>query len=242
MGDRQTIRQLQRELADLRRRLGRLEDRPPLVRPSQYTRLAKTVKDPVDDLYPDADTGANTFWIVFLDGSYTIDTDADLTPSWTPRQAVDDAGTTAHCIPGHWVKEGTIVVVTFHPGVGSVGQWWFSDALPGGEIVPIELKTDLAKFGGATVWHLDDDGLRTTTEETALDILGYYEGVGSDESGSPDGDKGACWRAADGRLKFLVLSCDPPGVNTVETPPAPPPLPDPEPDPEPDPPPMPPPI
>ena len=102
-----------------------------------------------------------------------------------------------------------------------------------GDIIPIELKTDLALFGGATVWHLDDDGLRTTTEETALDIGGFFEGVGSAETGAGSGDKGTCWRAGDGRLKFLTLSCDPPGVNTVETPPPTPPMPDPDPEPDP---------
>ncbi len=109
------------------------------------------------------------------------------------------------------------------------------------KIIPIELKTDLVKYGSATVWHLDDDGLRTTTEELARDILGYYEGDGSSESGAGVGDRGTCWRAADGQLKFHVLSCDPPGDDEAETPPESPPLPEPEPEPEPEPPPLPPP-
>ena len=78
--------------------------------------------------------------------------------------------------------------------------------------IPIELKTDLAKFGTATIYHLTDAGVRTATEETARDIVGYYEGVGSAGSGVDDeGDKGWCERLSDGELKFVALSCDPPG-------------------------------
>lgn len=234
MSDRDKIRRLEEELADLRRRMNRLDDRPSLVQPSRYTRLAKTVKDPVYDDYPDAGS-SDTFWVVFLDGTYTADSDTEQTPVYTDRQPVDDAQVTAHNLLGGWVREGTVVHIVFHPGVGQPGQWWFFSRV----MIPIELKDDLALFGSATVYHLDDAGLRTTTEEEATDILGFYEGVGADDSGSGDdaGDKGWCERLTDGKLKFVALSCEPPGPNTAAEadPPEPPSVPDPEPEPEPDP-------
>ena len=106
-------------------------------------------------------------------------------------------------------------------------------------VIPVELKTDLAAFGGSTVHILDSDGLRTGDERTARDILGFYEGVGSAGTGVDDeGDKGWCVEMPDGKLKFIALSCDPPGTETetVEPPPpSPGPGPEPDPIPEPDP-------
>jgi len=82
------------------------------------------------------------------------------------------------------------------------GKWLAIDA-GGDKLYPIELKTTLALFGTATVILLDDAGAQTAEEETAKDILGFYEGVA--------GDKGWCERLRDGQLKFVALSCEPPG-------------------------------
>lgn len=83
-------------------------------------------------------------------------------------------------------------------------------------LIPIELKTDLAPGGSATVYILKIDGTRTTHEETATDTQGFYEGIGSMEGGivgtmEGDGDKGRCELLWDGTLKFETLSCEPPG-------------------------------
>lgn len=90
--------------------------------PGQRVRLARTVGDPCTGVYPEANSGANTFWIVILSGEYDPDTAGDLDVSWTDQQSISDPKHTAHNIesPG-WVPEGTEIIVVHHSG-----QWWFA--------------------------------------------------------------------------------------------------------------------
>jgi hypothetical protein len=96
------------------------------------------------------------------------DSDADLTPSYTARQAVDDAKTTALNISDRWVPEGTIIEVHFQPGVGQAGQWWFGAVDAALNWHWAKLDEDLATGGSETASIWDGVPLADTTDNVTV--------------------------------------------------------------------------
>jgi len=112
--------EVEQEISALRRRTDQLLDRPAQPAARHQLRLAITVRSPYDDSYPAESDEPNTYWIVFLDGSFPEDTPGKLAPTYKLRQAIDAARTTAHNIRDAYVPRGTPIRVSIHNA-----QWWF---------------------------------------------------------------------------------------------------------------------
>jgi len=120
------IREVAGEVADLKRQVEQLAGRSARITPARQTRLAITVADPDSSQYPKAP--ANTFHIVFVDGSY-IETQGWQDHTLANRQSTDNPIAVAHGLGLNcYADEGSLVDVFWHNG-----QWWFiTQCLPTG--------------------------------------------------------------------------------------------------------------
>jgi len=105
------------------------------VRPQH--RLAITVADPDTGLYPNREDNPNTYWIVFVDGSYTPQPGSQ-DHVIQLRQLENKPRAVAHnVVEGYdgYVPQGTLLEVSWHNR-----QWWFQF---GGEAGYFQLLTDI---------------------------------------------------------------------------------------------------
>lgn len=110
-------------LAELERRLDQLPARPGRSGSRRQVRLAITVAPPGGGSYPARDECPNTYWIVFVDGSYPAAAQGRLTHSLLARQTLTLPKATAHNIlDGReaYVPEHQLLLVVEHDE-----QWWF---------------------------------------------------------------------------------------------------------------------
>jgi len=110
-------------------RVDQLFERQPEPAGARQTRLAITVRDPNDNLYPEIEVCPNTYWIVFVDGSFSPLDDGLRTHALLPLHKLDEARTLAKNI---WDGEEaycplyTLIQVSCHlRGYQNRPQWWF---------------------------------------------------------------------------------------------------------------------
>jgi hypothetical protein len=125
--------------------------------PSQV-RLAMTVPPPdsIGGSYPSHDDSPNTYWIVFVDGTFPKHAAGDQGHDLLFRQSQYKAIATAHSLRSDgesWVECWTLLFVTFHNG-----QWWFDSVDSSVSLLPIELKTGIAPGGTADAYKLKWNG------------------------------------------------------------------------------------
>jgi hypothetical protein len=123
----------------------RADERAELAGRRRNPRLAKTVRyeTSASDEYPKPGTLVDTYWIKFLDGTYT-QAEGNQTETWTSRQKeTSDPIFMAHLIEGKtydYLEEGRVVEVFWDRG-----RWWIWRQQP---LALFELDTELA-FGDA---------------------------------------------------------------------------------------------
>lgn len=138
---REWMREVFGKIAELRRLVESLIGRVALYRNPRQTRLAVTVADPYSGDYPCAP--ANTFWVIFVDGSYP-DT-AQGVKDWTikARQEETEPLTLAMGIGlDSYVPKYTLLLVHF-----CNKQWWFQKPSQG--LVRFRLEQDHPGYRGA---------------------------------------------------------------------------------------------
>jgi len=110
------LRRLDAEVERLAARLDQAADREARLGTPRNPRLAKTCKDYT---YPAAAGTPNTYYVKFLDSTFT-ETEGDQTPTHTERQSTYAA--LAHAVdekPYAYLPEGSIVLVAWDNG-----RWW----------------------------------------------------------------------------------------------------------------------
>lgn len=120
------VEQLERDLRRLQASIDRgAADRESITSMPRNPRLAKTSKQTSGGTYPDLSDSPNTYWIRFLDSTFT-ETEGDQTPTHTARQA--DGAALAHVIDGgrDFLAEDTVVIVTFDNK-----RWWIIHVVTG---------------------------------------------------------------------------------------------------------------
>lgn len=122
---RARLQELERRLDQIPARVGRSGSR-------RQERLAITVRPPGGGGYPSREECPNTYWIVFVDGSFPPASQGRLTHTLLARQTLTLPRTTAHnIVDGRdaYVPENQLLLVVEHDE-----QWWFyfHEALPCG--------------------------------------------------------------------------------------------------------------
>src|SRR3972149_5048113 len=194
---------------------------------SGIIRLAKTVRDPVDNSYPEAGDNPNTYWIVFLTGKFERNPD-EIEPQegrYGPA-AIPYSGDAEHREPtfiarqnpaaalcmaqnlltgaGTFCAEGTILLVTF-----SNGYWWFSycDGRP--QICRFELGEDKPpELHQVTAYPLEYDPETETETPNLKEFLDVQDPDGKFRAiGYSSGIQGSRGEAAlvDGRLVIVSM-------------------------------------
>ncbi len=122
----QRVQDLEQALRTLQASIDRgAADRESITSIPRNPRLAKTSKQTSGGSYPTLADAPNTYWIKFLDSTFTL-AEGNQTPTHTARQA--DGSTLAHVIEGtrDYIAEDTVVIVTFDNG-----RWWISHVVVG---------------------------------------------------------------------------------------------------------------
>jgi len=88
-------------------------------------RLAITVPNPDTSVYPSPGDQANTYWIRFVDASFTK-TQGNQTPTTRDRQTAGEEFAIAHNLQEGHVPEETPVLVTNELTESGTRQWWFN--------------------------------------------------------------------------------------------------------------------
>ncbi len=136
----------------------------------KQVRLAKTVVDPDTSTYPSYGSAPNAYWIVFLDGEYTAETQGSLTPTYHDRQT-EGATTALNVLPDNFCPVGTIVAVWFFNG-----KWWFK--YHGEKPVVIRGLTYTAVAEDDEVYNIDGVVVVQGEGFTAADCPGYVSAGG----------------------------------------------------------------
>jgi len=113
---RQRIADLEKEVAELTERADRTPERLPIVTERRNPRLAITAYDPVGGTYPKRSLDPNTYWIIFVDATYTGAHGLQAITA-TARQTL--AKTVACNIGDEYLTRGTLVEVFWDNG-----KWW----------------------------------------------------------------------------------------------------------------------
>lgn len=111
-------------------------ERPASLGGPRNPRWAVTCKKDTGSSYPAEEDQPNTYWIKFLDSTYS-ETEGDQTPSDTERQT--EGATLAHYRdrePYQYIPEGTVVLVLFDHG-----RWWILGPAPSGKAECITFTT-----------------------------------------------------------------------------------------------------
>lgn len=141
------VRDLEREIRELHARIDRgAADREAVTKLPRNPRLAKTCKQTSGGSYPDIATTPNTYWVQFLDSTFT-ETEGDQTPTDTARQA--DGAKLAHKRngdDGDFIEEGTVVAVMFDNG-----RFWIMQREEGFDRCTATLKGAISGTGEKTV-------------------------------------------------------------------------------------------
>lgn len=125
------------------------DERSPQLGRRRNPRLAKTVRFPTSGggEYPLPETLVDTYWIKFVDGTYT-QAEGDQEETWTLRQnEASDPLFIAHMIEGKtydYLEEGRVVEVFWDRG-----RWWIWRQNP---LALFELYTELAFDTSAYLW------------------------------------------------------------------------------------------
>lgn len=147
--------QLQREVDRLTALADQAPEREAQIGHGRNPRLAKTCKDTA---YPARSTGVNTYYIKFLDSTFT-ETEGDQTPTHTERQAAFAA--LAHLpdeSPYRYLPEGSIVIVLWDNE-----RWWIIDTFTQ-QATWIEFAVN------------DGSGFATTDSSVTVDGVTYHNG------------------------------------------------------------------
>ena len=107
-------------IARIFRRIDQIGARMARPRRRDQMRLAITVRDPENDSYPTEGEDPDTYFIVFIDGSFPTGVDGLQPHTLRYRQELDEAKTTAHSIGDEYVPLYSLIRVSIHNG-----QWWF---------------------------------------------------------------------------------------------------------------------
>lgn len=185
------------KLADIERRFrdfARLADRA-AEREARLTwwrnpRLAVTCKQTSAATYPDIKDAPNTYWIKFLDSTFTR-TEGQQTRTDTARQT--DGKTKAHLPDGQlcdYLPEGTFCYVLYDNRRWWIIRYYTPDRL-------FELKYDHTPGATTTVYRLAWDGAALSVdadcEFDASDSLGVYRGRAKDKFASPHNQGSRGW-------------------------------------------------
>jgi hypothetical protein len=156
MPSEQWMRDVQAELAALRRHVEQLQDRAPVACESSQIRLAQTVEKS-GTTYPIDGSGADTFWFVFVDATFT-EAQGNQTPTYKTNQPTTAPMYLAHCIEGAWYPESSRVWVAWQNG-----RWWI-----------------IGKVGYQARWITfvvnDATGFSTTDASVTVDGVAYFDG------------------------------------------------------------------
>lgn len=163
---------LEREVQDLRRSLDRMTVRNPSTAPVKNSRLARTVNGGTS--YP---SSGNTFYIEFLDGSYTK-SPGNQTPTLAARQSVNFAvcQNLASTLP----SEGTKLHVFEWRG------YWWTYWAEGDTTPPATFDFPAQIFSGCRYWEAKPTGDNVATEVTGSDAGKFIQGAAYGSHGSLD--------------------------------------------------------
>lgn len=163
-------------------------DREPLLGQRRNPRIAVTCKFDTGTAYPLAKDIPNTYWIKFLDSTFTEAQGNEARTDHKRFADATDAPTVAQVIDGEngtYLALGTVVSV-FRDN----GRWWI-ERFDG--IRRFELKQALTATVGAnaTAYYLDDDGAQNgSVQFEVYDELGIWRGR-AEGTYSPPHDKGS---------------------------------------------------
>lgn len=126
---RTEVAQLKRQVAAIEQHLSQLVVREAQVGERRNPRLAITVPDPYTTLYPEIATEPDTYWINFLDASFTR-VQGKQGNTQRKRQKDGEEFTLAQNTMGGtrdaYVPEGSLVEVTAEVTPTGLKQWWFT--------------------------------------------------------------------------------------------------------------------
>lgn len=145
---------VQAELASLRRQVEQLQDRMPVACESSQVRLAKTVEKS-GTTYPSDGSGADTFWFVFVDGTFT-EAQGNQTATLTGCQPDASPLYLAHCKDGNYYPEGSYIWVFWLNG-----RWWI--------VGPTRHQARWIRF-------VANGAYATTDASATVDGVTYYDG------------------------------------------------------------------
>lgn len=166
-------------------------------------RLAKTVQ--ASSSYP---TSGNTFWIRFLDASFSPSSAGSTTLTTYERTAEGDSDDAADClareINGLYLPEGTLVFALWQRPASGTGEWWLHAINPLKRLCRFTLNAALATSDAskaATITNQYGPGKdHASTAITVYNLLSgtvastyTFEGA-SGEAGLAEYDSGTSWR------------------------------------------------
>lgn len=202
----QRVRDLEQELRRLQASVDRgAADRESITSLPRNPRLAKTSKETSGGSYPDISTTPNTYWIQFLDSTFT-ETEGNQTPTHTSRQTAGDGVVLAHKLSGDdgdFLEEGTIVPVMFDNG-----RFWILQREEGFDRCTADLKGAISGTGEKTVDNvvvirgvspLSDPS--STTEELSV----WNDDI--EFSGDDDGECRIEYNHTENRWEFYTVKC-----------------------------------
>jgi len=199
------------QVRDLAARIGALEqgrdrsaERPAILGRARNPRLAITCKKDTGTDYPDISDEPNTYYVKFLDSTYT-ETEGKQTATHTERQA--EGRFLAHVPNGTLFLPRDTIVETFHDN----GRWWVSPPVNGD--IYFELKDALAPGGYADAYPLTYSGgyaVDTGQYFRVHDAFNRFRGRARVASPALQGSRGKCrWNTLSKRFDRLApAACD----------------------------------
>jgi len=192
------------QVRDLAARIGALEqgrdrsaERPAILGRARNPRLAITCKKDTGTDYPDISDEPNTYYVKFLDSTYT-ETEGKQTATHTERQA--EGRFLAHVPNGTLFLPRDTIVETFHDN----GRWWVSPPVNGD--IYFELKDALAPGGYADAYPLTYSGgyaVDTGQYFRVHDAFNRFRGRARVASPALQGSRGKCrWNTLSKRFEI----------------------------------------